>query len=78
MVASVDLPVNVLVRPGLAAVAELAQAGVARISVGGAFNQATLASLTRAGRELLDQGTYEFMELAAEGRQQAAAAFGAR
>lgn len=56
--------------------AELAQAGVARISVGGAFSQVALAALTRAGRELLDHGTYGFMHLAAEGRQQAAAAFG--
>jgi len=57
-------------------VAALAQAGVARISVGGVFSQVALAALTRAGRELLDSGTYQFMELAAEGRQQAAAVFG--
>ncbi|MGI9063088.1 MAG: isocitrate lyase/PEP mutase family protein [Pseudonocardiaceae bacterium] len=76
VIASVDRPVNVLVRPGLAPVAELAEAGVARISVGGAFNRVAFAALTRAGRELLDQGTYGFMDLAAEGRQQAAGAFG--
>lgn len=76
VVESVDRPVNVLVRPGLAPVAELAQAGVARISVGGAFSQVALAALTRAGRELLDRGTYGFLDLAAEGREQAAAAFG--
>ncbi|MGH3804334.1 MAG: isocitrate lyase/phosphoenolpyruvate mutase family protein, partial [Pseudonocardiaceae bacterium] len=75
VITPVDLPVNVLALPGLATVAELAQAGVARISVGGAFSQVALAALTRAGRELLDHGTYGFMELAAEGRQQAAAAF---
>lgn len=78
VVASVDRPVNVLVRPGLAAVGELAHAGVARISVGGAFNRVTLDALTRAGRELLDQGTYEFMDLAARGGEQAALTFGAR
>jgi len=44
-------------------------------SVGGAFSQVALAALTRAGRELLDQGTYGFLELAAEGRQQAAEVF---
>ncbi len=76
LVSSVDRPVNVLVRPNLAPVAALAQAGVARISVGGAFSQVALAALTRAGRELLDSGTYQFMDLAAEGRQQAAAVFG--
>jgi 2-methylisocitrate lyase-like PEP mutase family enzyme len=68
--------VNVLVRPDLASVAELAQAGVARISVGGAFSQVALAALTRAGRELLDEGTYGFMDLVAEGREQATAVFG--
>ncbi|MCA1683322.1 MAG: isocitrate lyase/phosphoenolpyruvate mutase family protein [Actinobacteria bacterium] len=53
VLASVDRPVNVLVRPGLATVADLAEAGVARISVGGAFSQVALAAVTRAGRELL-------------------------
>jgi 2-methylisocitrate lyase-like PEP mutase family enzyme len=37
VVAAVDVPVNVLMLPGLPPVAELAAAGVARISVGGAF-----------------------------------------
>jgi len=77
VIAAVDRPVNVLVGPGLPSVAELAQAGVARISVGGAFSQVALAALTRAGRELLDQGTYGFMDLATEGREQAATAFSA-
>lgn len=67
VIASVDRPVNVLVRPGLATVDQLAQAGVARISVGGAFSQVALGALARAGRELLDHGTYGFLELAAEG-----------
>jgi 2-methylisocitrate lyase-like PEP mutase family enzyme len=76
VVAEVDGPVNVLARPGLAPVAELAEAGVARISVGGAFSQVALASVVRAGRELLDDGTYGFTGPAGEGRQQAAIAFG--
>lgn len=75
VVRSVDRPVNVLVRPSLAPVSELARAGVARISVGGAFSQVALAALTRAGRELLDHGTYEFLDLAAEGREQVKATF---
>lgn len=77
VIASVDRPVNVLAFPGVATVAELAEIGVARISVGAAFNQVALAALTRAGRELLDQGTYGYLEDAAEGRRHAAAAFGA-
>lgn len=76
LVAETDRPVNVLVRPGLAPVAELARAGVARISVGGAFSQVALGALTRAGRELFDCGTYKFLDLAAEGNAQAAAVFG--
>jgi 2-methylisocitrate lyase-like PEP mutase family enzyme len=78
VITSVDRPVNVLVLPGVATVAELAQIGVARISVGGSFSQVALAALSRAGRELLDQGTYGFLGLAAEGRRQATAAFSPR
>ncbi len=77
LVSSTDRPVNVLARPGVPAVADLAEVGVARISVGGAFSQVALAALARAGRELLEEGTYGFLDLAAEGRELAAAAFGA-
>ncbi|HEY1988705.1 MAG TPA: isocitrate lyase/phosphoenolpyruvate mutase family protein [Acidimicrobiales bacterium] len=76
VVAAVDRPVNVLARAGLAPVAELAEAGVARISVGGAFSQVALAAVVAAGRELLDHGTYGFTVQAGEGRKLAAQAFG--
>lgn len=76
VVGAVDRPVNVLTLPGLATVTELAEAGVARISTGGAFYQVALGALVRAGRELLDQGSYRFFELAVQGRKQAGAAFG--
>jgi 2-methylisocitrate lyase-like PEP mutase family enzyme len=75
VVRSVDRPVNVLIRPEMATVAELAAAGVARISVGGTFSNVAFGALARAGRELLGQGTYGFMDLAAEGRRQAVDAF---
>jgi 2-methylisocitrate lyase-like PEP mutase family enzyme len=75
VVGAVERPVNVLVRPGLATVAELADAGVARISVGGAFSWVAFAALRDAGRELLESGTYSFLELAAAGRTAATAAF---
>ncbi|HYZ37340.1 MAG TPA: isocitrate lyase/phosphoenolpyruvate mutase family protein, partial [Pseudonocardiaceae bacterium] len=75
VITSVDRPVNVLTVPGAPPVAELVQLGVARISVGGAFNQVATAALIQAGRELLERGTYGFLDLAAEGRRQAAAAF---
>jgi 2-methylisocitrate lyase-like PEP mutase family enzyme len=65
----VDRPVNVLLRPGIAPVAELAEAGVARISVGGAFSGVALAAVTRAARELREQGTSGFLDLAGEARE---------
>jgi 2-methylisocitrate lyase-like PEP mutase family enzyme len=58
LVSSVDLPVNVLGRPGAPSVAELAAAGVRRVSVGGAFAYAALGATVEAARELLDEGTY--------------------
>jgi 2-methylisocitrate lyase-like PEP mutase family enzyme len=76
VVAEVDRPVNVLARPGLAPVSQLAEAGVARISVGGAFSQVAVAAVVGAGRELLEDGTYGFTGAAGEGRKQAAIAFG--
>jgi len=75
VVAAVDRPVNVLALPGLGSVTDLAQAGVARVSVGGAFAYVALAALARAGRELLDDGGFGFLENVAEGRQQARVAF---
>ena len=75
VMASVDRPVNVLLFPGGPTVAELAEVGVARISVGGAFSYVALGATARAARELLESGTYG-MDLAAEGRQLATAAFG--
>ena len=76
VVESVDRPVNVLALPGSPSVAELAEARVARISVGGAFSHVAFGALTRAARELLDQGTYGFMDLAKEGLRQEKVAFG--
>jgi 2-methylisocitrate lyase-like PEP mutase family enzyme len=75
IVTSVDRPVNVLARPGLASVAELAAVGVARISVGGAFSLVGLGAVTRAARELLEEGTYGFFETAAEGKAATTAAW---
>ena len=75
LVSAVDLPVNVLLVPGGPSVTELAGAGVARISVGGAFHNVALGALARAGRQLLEESSSAWMELAAEGRKAAAAAF---
>ena len=75
VVAAVERPVNVLAVPGAPSVAELSEAGVARISVGGAFAFAALGALTEAARELREQGTYGFWSLAKAGNSAARAAF---
>jgi 2-methylisocitrate lyase-like PEP mutase family enzyme len=58
LVEAVDVPLNVLVRPGAPGVAELAALGVARISLGGAVAGAAYAVARRATEELLTSGTY--------------------
>jgi 2-methylisocitrate lyase-like PEP mutase family enzyme len=75
VVTSVDLPVNVLVVPGGPDVSELAELGVSRVSVGGAFAYAAIDALATAARELRDEGTLGFWQRAAGGRSIAAAAF---
>src|SRR5829696_3676535 len=75
LVASVDRPVNVLARPGVPAVAELAEAGVRRVSVGGAFAFAALGALVEAATELRDAGTYGFWHQAGTGSEAARSAF---
>ncbi len=64
VVSSVDRPLNVLALPGGPSVAELAEAGVRRISVGGAFAYAAYGALIEAARELADEGTYGFWDRA--------------
>jgi 2-methylisocitrate lyase-like PEP mutase family enzyme len=76
LVAAVDRPVNVLAWPGSPPVAELAEAGVSRVSVGGAFAFAALGAAAEAARELLEQGTYGFLERAGAGARAANEAFG--
>jgi 2-methylisocitrate lyase-like PEP mutase family enzyme len=77
VVGSVGRPVNVLAMPGVPAVAELAELGVARISVGGAFAFAALGALGEAARELRTEGTYGYLGRSAIGREAARTAFGA-
>ncbi|MEP6852220.1 MAG: isocitrate lyase/phosphoenolpyruvate mutase family protein [bacterium] len=62
VVSSLDRPVNVLVLPGLPPVADLADAGVARISVGGGFAAVARAAVSAAARELLAHGTYGWLD----------------
>ena len=76
VVRSVDRPVNVLALGGGPTVAELAEAGVSRISVGGAFAYAALGALVEAATELRDQGTYGYLARTRKGGAAAQAAFG--
>ena len=69
VVASVDRPVNVLAFSGAPPVSELADAGVSRVSVGGAFAFAALGALVDAGTELRDKGTYGYLANSATGRR---------
>jgi 2-methylisocitrate lyase-like PEP mutase family enzyme len=57
------------------AVAELADLGVARISVGGAFAYAALGALVEAASELRDAGSYGYLQRSGTGRQAARSAF---
>ncbi len=75
VVASVDRPVNVLPWLGGPTVTELGAVGVRRISVGGAFAFAALASVVDAARELREQGTYGFRERSGSGLTAAREAF---
>lgn len=72
VVSSVDLPVNALALPGSPTVAALAELGVARVSVGGAFAFAAYGALVEAATEFREQGTYGFWARAQAGRAAAA------
>jgi 2-methylisocitrate lyase-like PEP mutase family enzyme len=69
VVTALDRPVNVLAMPGSPPVSELAEAGVSRVSVGGAFAYAALGALAQAAAELRDKGTYGYLAGSAAGRQ---------
>ena len=75
LVAAVDRPVNVLALPGGPSVPELAEAGVGRVSVGGAFAYAALGAAVEAANELREQGTYGFWDRARVGGVAARSAF---
>jgi 2-methylisocitrate lyase-like PEP mutase family enzyme len=75
IVAAVDLPVNVLARPGAPTVAEMTALGVKRISVGGGLAYVGWGAVAEAARELKEQGTYGYWSIAAEGAKIARSAF---
>jgi len=68
VVTALDRPVNVLAVAGAPSVAELAEAGVSRVSVGGSFAFAAFGALVDAATELRDKGTYGYLAVSAAGR----------
>jgi len=75
VVNALDRPVNVLALPGVPSVGELADLGVARVSIGGAFYSASLGAVVAAATELRDTGTYGYFTNAGPGGAAAKAAF---
>jgi len=63
-------PVNVLTSffPGVT-VEELAEAGAKRLSIGGALARAAVSPLLQAGREMLSQGSFDWIAKAASGEE---------
>jgi 2-methylisocitrate lyase-like PEP mutase family enzyme len=59
LVGGVDAPLNILAGPGSPTVAELAELGVARVSLGSSVAEAAYAVMRRATEELLAKGTYD-------------------
>jgi 2-methylisocitrate lyase-like PEP mutase family enzyme len=71
VVSSVNKPINVVIgmlAPGITA-AQLAQAGVKRISVGGALARLALANLVKGAREMKQHGTFGWMAEALPGSE---------
>jgi 2-methylisocitrate lyase-like PEP mutase family enzyme len=59
---AVECPLNILAVTGTPSIAELANLGVARVSVGSGPIRATLGLLRRLAEELRTTGTYDVME----------------
>jgi 2-methylisocitrate lyase-like PEP mutase family enzyme len=59
---AVECPLNILAVPGTPSIAELANLGVARVSVGSGPMRATLGLLRRLAEELRTTGTYDAMD----------------
>ena len=69
-VRSVDRPVNVVMgfKGAQLSLAELAEIGVKRVSVGSALSRAALGAFLRAAREMQESGTFTFAADAASSR----------
>lgn len=59
LTSGIAAPVNIMAGPGSPSVADLAQRGVARVSLGSGVAQAAYAVMRRAAEELYSRGTYD-------------------
>lgn len=75
VVDAVGVPVNALLRAGGPSVPELAAAGAARVTVGGALAYAALGAVVEMAWELREGGTASYGRLSAVGAKAARAAF---
>jgi 2-methylisocitrate lyase-like PEP mutase family enzyme len=71
VLAAVDRPLNVLVGlPGMSLdLADFAQLGVRRLSVGGGLARVAYGALVREAQQMLEQGTFTIGEGAPSGRE---------
>ena len=69
--AAVDVPVNVVMglQGARLSLAELAEIGVKRVSVGSALSRAALGAFLRAAREMREHGTFDFSAEAVSSRE---------
>lgn len=58
LIEQIDAPVNVLAMKGAPSIAELARAGVARVSVGSGLFRSAYTKTKQAAQEVLQRGTY--------------------
>ena len=70
VIGEIDRPLNVLMGPfsGFGPLADLAEIGVKRVSLGSALANTAYGALVRAGEELLATGTLDFLKGAASGK----------
>jgi len=62
LVRAIEAPLNILLTPACPSLRELEKMGVARASTGSGAMRATLGLLRRIGKELMDAGTYSYLQ----------------
>ncbi|MBV8984771.1 MAG: isocitrate lyase/phosphoenolpyruvate mutase family protein [Acidimicrobiia bacterium] len=75
LLGEVDRPVNVLALPGVPTVAELAEIGVKRVSVGSGFLWTALGAVVEASAALREHGTFDYFDRMGTGLRAARPSF---